>query len=30
MQQLITGLQSLSFLRACCYIQFYYQPYELI
>jgi len=22
--------QSLSFLRACCYIQFYYQPYALI
>jgi hypothetical protein len=21
---------SLSFLRACCYIQFYYQPYALI
>jgi len=21
---------SLSFLRACCYIQFYYKPYALI
>jgi hypothetical protein len=23
-------LKSLSFLRACCYIQFYYQPHALI
>jgi len=28
--QQILREESVSFLRACCYIQFYYQPYALI